>query len=96
MAERHSALPPVIEKGSAMLPSDKEMEDYASDCARLTQLAHNPELREQLMQMARDWIAAAMQESKAPEATSPLPKAASSWICGESNGVWTRQISAST
>jgi hypothetical protein len=46
-----------------MVVSDKDMEGYARDCVRLAQLARNPELREQLMQMARDWMAAAMHDS---------------------------------
>jgi hypothetical protein len=45
-----------------MTTSDKDMEDYARDCVRLAQLAQEPNLREQLMQLARDWMAAAMHE----------------------------------
>jgi hypothetical protein len=40
---------------------------YARDCVRLAQLAKSPELREQLMQMTREWMAVAMHESKMPE-----------------------------
>ena len=51
-----------------MTTSDKEMEDHARDCVRLALLAKSsPELREQLLQMTREWMAAAMHESKMPE-----------------------------
>jgi len=50
-----------------MRVSDKDMEGYARDCVRLAQLATDPELHDQLMQMGRKWLAAAMYEEKAPE-----------------------------
>ena len=53
-----------------MTVSDKDMEDYARDCVRLAQLAHDPKVREQLMQMAREWMAAAMHEGKVENQTT--------------------------
>jgi hypothetical protein len=47
---------------AAVMLTDKTMEGYARDCVRLAQLANNHELREQLLQMAREWMAAAMHE----------------------------------
>jgi hypothetical protein len=42
--------------------SAKEFECYARDCLRLADQPHvPPELREQLMQMAREWMKATME-----------------------------------
>jgi hypothetical protein len=38
------------------------MRRYARDCVRLAQLTEDQEIREQLMKMAREWMAAAMGE----------------------------------
>ena len=48
------------------MASDKEMEEYARECVRLAQLADDQQVREQLLQMAREWMAAAMREEKRP------------------------------
>jgi hypothetical protein len=53
-----------------MTVSDKEMENYARDCVRFAQLANDPQLREQLLQMAREWMAGFMHESEASEIPS--------------------------
>ena len=42
--------------------TDQEYVDFARDCVRLAQSADSPELRERLLQMAREWMAAAMHE----------------------------------
>jgi hypothetical protein len=47
-----------------MTVSDKDMEGYARDCVRLAQLSRDPKVREQLLQMAREWMAEAMHESE--------------------------------
>jgi hypothetical protein len=52
--------------------SDKNMEDYARDCVRLAQVVNDPVIRERLLQMAREWMAAVMHEEKAPEPKSPF------------------------
>ena len=45
--------------------SDNNCVQYARDCVRLAQTADDPQLREQLLQMAREWMAVAMKETKA-------------------------------
>jgi hypothetical protein len=42
--------------------SCKEFEEYARDCVRLAQQADTPELRDQLLAMAREWMEALMSE----------------------------------
>ena len=49
------------------MPSDKDIEGYARECVRLAQLTTDPQIRERLFQMARAWMAVAMQEQNAPE-----------------------------
>jgi hypothetical protein len=46
---------------------DKEMEDYARECVRLAHVMSDPKIREQLFEMAREWMAAAMREVKSPD-----------------------------
>jgi hypothetical protein len=45
--------------------SCKEFEEYARDCVRLAQQADTPELRDQLLAMAREWMEALMKEDAA-------------------------------
>jgi hypothetical protein len=52
------------------MPSGKDFEAYARDCVRLAQQADSPELRDQLLAMAREWMEALMTEDAAAEATS--------------------------
>jgi hypothetical protein len=52
------------------MPSGKDFEEYARDCVRLAQQADSPELRDQLLAMAREWMEAFMTEDAAAEATS--------------------------
>ena len=54
------------------MPSDKDIEGYARECVRLAQLTTDPQIRERLFQMAREWMAVAMQEENAPEPNSAL------------------------
>jgi hypothetical protein len=44
------------------MASDQEMQGYARECVRLSKQTDNPRIREQLQQMAREWIAVAMHE----------------------------------
>jgi hypothetical protein len=46
--------------------SDKDMEDYARECVWLAHVTSDPQIREQLFEMAREWMAAAMREGKSP------------------------------
>jgi hypothetical protein len=44
------------------MSSSKEFEGYARDCVRLAGQADTPLLREKLLQMAREWMRAVMEE----------------------------------
>jgi hypothetical protein len=44
------------------MPTDTECVDYARECVRLAGLTKDPQLREQLLNLAREWMADAMQE----------------------------------
>jgi hypothetical protein len=44
------------------MSSSKEFESYARDCVRLAEQADTPLLREKLLQMAREWMRAVMDE----------------------------------
>ena len=48
--------------------SDNECVEYARECVRLAGLVEEPELRERLLSMAREWMAVAMHEQQTPEA----------------------------
>jgi hypothetical protein len=54
------------------MASDKEMEGYARECVRLAQLADDQQVRERLLQMARKWMAAAMDKKTFPKSKSSL------------------------
>ena len=56
----------------AVKVTDLECVDFARDCVRLAQSADTPELRERLLQIAREWMAVAMHEDKRLEPKSPL------------------------
>ena len=56
----------------AVMVTDQEYVDFARDCVRLAQSADSPELRERLLQIAREWMAVAMHDDKTPEPKSPL------------------------
>jgi hypothetical protein len=47
------------------------MKDHARDCVRLANGVNDPALRERLLQMAREWMAAAMDEEDLPEQKLP-------------------------
>jgi hypothetical protein len=44
------------------MSSGNEFEEYARDCVRLAQQAGTPELREQLLAMAQEWMEALMKD----------------------------------
>jgi hypothetical protein len=56
-AERSIALPPARRAATVT-----DEEDYARECVRLAGLAADQEIRGQLLNMAREWMAAAMHE----------------------------------
>jgi hypothetical protein len=47
----------------------KDFEDYARDCVRLAEHMNSPELREKLLQQAREWMHAVIDEEDASDAT---------------------------
>jgi hypothetical protein len=50
-----------------MITSEDDCVGYARDCERLARMATDPEARERLFQMAREWMAIAMHEATTPE-----------------------------
>jgi NADH:ubiquinone oxidoreductase subunit D len=52
------------------MAADNECLDYARECVRLAELTDDPELLNQLLQMAHEWVAAAMHEKKTPKRKS--------------------------
>ena len=44
------------------MATDQECAAYARECVRLAELTDEPEIRDQLFALAREWMAAAMQE----------------------------------
>ena len=42
--------------------SAHEFEDFARDCVRLAEQADTPELREKLLNLAREWMRAVMDQ----------------------------------
>jgi len=52
--------------------TDQKCMDYARECVRLAQSAdNNPEVREHLLHMAREWMAVTMHEETPPELMAP-------------------------
>jgi hypothetical protein len=49
---------------------DDDCIGYARECVRLAGLTSDPELQDQLLNMAREWMATAMHEAKAPKSKS--------------------------
>ena len=50
-----------------MPTTDDECVSYARDCVRLSELTKDEYIREQLLNMAREWMAQAMHEPKMPK-----------------------------
>ena len=51
--------------------SAKEFEEFAQDCVRLAEQADTPELREKLLNLAREWMRAVMTTSPGPSPAVP-------------------------
>jgi hypothetical protein len=45
------------------MATDEECVGYARECVRLAGLTDEPEIRDQLFALAREWMAAAMHDS---------------------------------
>jgi hypothetical protein len=48
------------------MATDNECEDYARECVQLAAFAKDQQLRDQLLNMAREWMAAAMHARPKP------------------------------
>jgi len=53
------------------MTTDQEYVDYARDCVRLAGLVQDQQIRDKLLDMAREWMAVAMHEAKMPEPKLP-------------------------
>jgi len=53
-----------------MPTTNDECVSYARDCVRLAEFTKDEYIREQLLNMAREWMAQAMREPKMPEPKS--------------------------
>jgi hypothetical protein len=49
-----------------MSSAAKEFEEFARDCVRLAERADTPELREKLLNLAREWMHAVMDDGHSP------------------------------
>ena len=59
-----------------MSSAAKEFEEFARDCVRLAERADTPELRGKLLNLAREWMQAVMDDEDADSATHnrrPIP-----------------------
>jgi NADH:ubiquinone oxidoreductase subunit D len=54
------------------MATDKECVGYARECVRLARLTQDQRIREQLLNMAREWMAVAMHEEKSPQPKSAI------------------------
>ena len=50
-----------------MIAWDNDCDVYARECVRLATLTPDPQLRQALMEMAREWMAVAMHENGVPD-----------------------------
>jgi hypothetical protein len=58
-----------------LLSPAQEFEGYARECVRLAALATDPPIVEQLLEMAREWMNAALEAESGSIATPPSPPA---------------------
>jgi len=57
----------------AVMPTDNQRVDSALELARLAAVCQDEYVRLRLLIMAREWMAAAMHETKPPEPKTLLP-----------------------
>jgi hypothetical protein len=50
------------QRTGGVMATEKECIEYARECVRLAGLANEPDIRERLLDIAREWMAAAMHE----------------------------------
>ena len=58
-----------FEGANHVVRDSKDFEDYARDCVRLAEQMDSPELRGELLQQAREWMHAVIDEEDASGAT---------------------------
>jgi alkylation response protein AidB-like acyl-CoA dehydrogenase len=51
--------------GGSAMATESECIEYARECVRLAGLTDDPDIRDRLLEIARDWMAAAMGEDEA-------------------------------
>jgi hypothetical protein len=66
---------------SSNMSSSKEFESYARYCVRLAEQADTPLLRETLLQMAREWMQAIMDEEDTTCASRQQPTCEEDTTC---------------
>ena len=56
------------------MTTDKECMEYARECVRLAGLTDDQQIRDQLLNMAREWMGAAMMHEGEPTAPDPVQR----------------------
>jgi hypothetical protein len=54
------------------MATESECIEYARECVRLAGLTDDPDIRDRLLEIARDWMAAAMGEDASMEAAPSI------------------------
>jgi hypothetical protein len=60
------------------MATESECIEYARECVRLAGLTDDPDIRDRLLEIAREWMAAAMGEDVSMEAAAPSISASES------------------
>ena len=64
--------------GGYAMATESECIQYARECVRLAGLTDDPDIRDRLLEIAREWMAAAMGEDVSMEAAAPSISASES------------------
>jgi hypothetical protein len=64
--------------GGSAMATESECIEYARECVRLAGLTDDPDIRDRLLEIAREWMAAAMGEDVSMEAAAPSISASES------------------
>jgi hypothetical protein len=71
--ERLTADKPPEQLWSTAMPSDKECTGHADECVRLAGLTDDLTVRDQLLDLAQDWILTAQQERRRGDGARVVP-----------------------
>jgi hypothetical protein len=63
MLKRWPAFTRFLDDGGCAMATESECIEYARECVRLAGLTDDPDIRDRLLEIARDWMAAAMGEA---------------------------------